>query len=106
MNVTLKVLFTKMERYLLRNNQVFVLNSDSESPATKGSSSDDGENFRDSFMHRKLVNSTDYQVSPYFDKILAGALRKRLNENSLLFVSDQVVSGKESVKDPFAIASS
>ena len=67
LNLAMKTLFTKMERYLLRNNQVFVLNTSTEE---RSSSSTNERHQRD------LINHYTKENSAYFSTLLKGARRE------------------------------
>ena len=62
----LKTIFTKAERFLLRNNRMFILHSESSSD-----SSDDPESkkYRQVIRHLKANREQD---TPYFAALLAG----------------------------------
>ena len=82
--IALKTIFTKAERFLLRNNKAFVLQSESSS----SDSTDDGK--KDLVIAQELIDK-DKRNSPYFTALLKGTLKQReLQENeeenmSLLF---------------------
>ena len=67
--VALRTLFTKAERYLLRNNKAFVLHSGSDS----SDSTDDGR--KDEGI-TKYLKDKNVRNTPFFDTLMRGALKQ------------------------------
>ena len=72
-HVAFKMLFSRAERFLLRNHQIFVLNSSSSSSSTSCSSDSDKQE-----EHEVKV---EVKTNPYYNALLAGAA-KRVKEKA------------------------
>ena len=68
--VALRTLFTKTERFLLRNNKTFILDSGS---SASSDTTDDGRNDADI---KKYLSDKNYRNSQYFDTLLRGAMKR------------------------------
>ena len=69
MRIAVKTIFTRMERFLIRNNQKFVLNSDS--PSESGSD-----------IPMDGLDWNHIQSSTYFNALLAGTKRQPKSPNA------------------------